>query len=207
MTTTPDVSAASAPVRVLDVELLALDLSTCTRCTGSLAHLETAVEAVRQVAEWTGVELRVRKIRIDSEQEALRHRFTSSPTIRVAGRDIALETLESRCESCTELCGCAEGTSCRVWRYRGAEHDQAPIGLVVEALLREIVGAAPAAPAPQPENALELPENLRRFFAGRAALAAAAPAGCCPPAERATCCAPEEKASCCSDTGSDCGCR
>ena len=36
--------------RVLEVELLALDLTSCTRCTGTLAHIEEAIAAVQRAA-------------------------------------------------------------------------------------------------------------------------------------------------------------
>ena len=55
----------SAP-RSLDIELLALDLSTCTRCVGTLANIETAIAAVRQVLEVTGMAVRVRQVVIGS---------------------------------------------------------------------------------------------------------------------------------------------
>lgn len=191
--------------RTLEVELLAIDLSTCTRCTGTLANIEAAIEAVRKVAEPTGTAIRLRKVLVESEAEAQRHRFASSPTVRVGGRDIVFDTLESRCDSCTDLCGCQEGTDCRVWRYQGQEFTEAPVGLVVEALLREIAGA-PAAAAAADATGFEVPENLRRFFAGKAEREHATAGACCPPAELATCCAPEEKASCCAPAASSCGC-
>jgi len=196
---------APAAARVIDVELLALDLATCTRCTGTLANIEAAIQAVRQVAEPTGTVIRLRKTVVGSAEAALRHRFVSSPTIRVGGRDIVFETLESRCDACTDLCGCAEGTRCRVWRYQGREFTEAPVGLVVEALLRELAGAQPAPGEPEPAD-VHLPENLRRFFAGRAALGTAAGDPCCPPTEQASCCAPEEKSACCAPAAATCGC-
>lgn len=192
---------STQPARVLDVELLALDLSTCTRCTGTLANIERAIETLRPVVEATGAEIRLRKAVVASEEEARRHRFVSSPTIRVDGRDIVFETRESACGSCSDLCGFSEATDCRVWSYQGAEHEEAPVGLVVEALLRELVGTPERLAAPVPEaGSYAVPENLRRFFAGKAAKAAPAPAataGCCAVEELATCCAPEAKSSCC----------
>ncbi len=206
MTTNPARPTTTPPAtRTLEVELLAIDLSTCTRCTGTLANIEAAIEAVRRVAEPTGTAIRLRKILVASEAEAQRHRFVSSPTVRVGGRDIVFDTLESRCDSCTDLCGCQEGTSCRVWHYQGQEFTEAPVGLVVEALLREIAGA-PAAAAPIGAVAFEVPENLRRFFAGKAEREPATAGACCPPAELATCCAPEAKASCCAPAATSCGC-
>jgi hypothetical protein len=190
--------------RVVDVELLALDLTSCTRCTGSLANIEAAIAAVQQVAAPTGTSIRLHKILVDSEEAARRHRFVSSPTIRVAGRDIVFETKESLCDSCTDLCGCSEGTSCRVWSYQGGEYTEAPVGLVVEALLREIV--APPTAFGAAESATEVPENLRRFFAGKATSSDDSAAACCPPAEQTDCCAPAEKESCCAPAATTCGC-
>ena len=106
--------------------------------------------------------------------------------------------------------------------YRGQEYTEPPTELIVEAILRHIYGA-PA--APPPTRPYEMPENLRRFFAGRTAaaqqvlpapdlqLTEAAPAseggqlGCCPPAEQQRCCDASAKADCCgADTESGCGC-
>ena len=140
----PEPPPQSAPSRVLDLELLALDLGTCTRCVGTLANIEAAIEIVRPVLAVTGTSVRVETMIVGSEDEARRHRFTSSPTIRIDGRDIVFDTLESRCEPCTDLCGCDEGTSCRVWRYQDQEHTEAPVGLVAEALLRGVFGGAAA---------------------------------------------------------------
>jgi hypothetical protein len=198
--------------RVVDVELLAIDLSTCTRCTGTLGNIEEAIAAVRRVAEPTGSSIRLRKTLIQTEEQALQHRFVSSPTIRINGRDIVFETRESRCDSCTDLCGCDEGTSCRVWSYQGQEHTEAPVGLVVEALLREIAGtSSTGSPSAASVVSFTVPENLRRFFAGRAGKEAdrtgEAEAACCPPSELATCCAPTEKAACCAPAASTCGCN
>lgn len=193
--------------RVIDLELLALDLSTCTRCVGSLANIETAIEAVRPALEATGKSVRVRKVVVHSEEEARRYRFVSSPTIRIGGHDIVFDTQESKCESCTDLCGCTEGTSCRVWRYQGAEHTEAPVGLIVEALLREVAGARADAPLAEAGDH-ELPANLRDFFAGKASRAAAAASACCSTSEQASCCEPADKVSCCGEPQAvACGCR
>lgn len=194
--------------RVLALELLALDLGSCTRCVGTLTNIETAIDAVRPVLAVTGTAVRVERVVIESEEQARRYRFTSSPTIRIDGRDIVLEGLESRCESCTDLCGCDEGTSCRVWRYQGQEHTEAPVGLITEALLRGILGDAPAVGAASTEEENEVPENLRRFFAAKAARRGAEAGPCCSPSEQAACCAPTEMDACCgSSEPASCGCR
>lgn len=189
-------------LRVIDVELLALDLGTCTRCLGTLENIEAAIETVRSVLEVTGTEVRLKKILIESEEQARQHRFVASPTIRINGRDITLEILESECDSCTDLCGCNEGTNCRVWRYQGQEHTEAPAGLVVEALLRQILGGDTEV-APEPPDYEGVPENLRRFFAGKIAKELGEARSCCSPAELETCCKPAEKASCCGTAESE----
>lgn len=195
------------PTRELDVELLALDLDTCTRCVGTLANIEEAIEMVQRVLGVTGIQVRIRKTLIESEEQARRHRFETSPTVRINGRDTAFETLVSHCDSCTELCGCDEGTNCRVWRYGGQEYTEAPVGLVVEAILGEVYGEAPQA-APEPAVYEDVPENLSRFFAGRSTIEASAASSCCSAQEQEACCEPAAKTSCCgSGEGESCGCQ
>lgn len=170
---------------VIDIELLALDLTRCTRCLGTLDNIEKAIDVVRPVLEATEARINVRKVVIESEEQARQYRFVTSPTVRINGKDIAFETLESECDSCTDLCGCDEGTHCRVWPYRGEEHREAPVGLVVEAILREIVESRQHTVEATPAYG-EVPENLLRFFRCRSAA---------PPAT-ATCCAPSETSGC-----------
>lgn len=194
--------------RVIDIELLAIDLTSCTRCVGTLQNILTAVEAVRHTLGTAGLEVQLRRTLVESEEQAKRHRLRSSPTVRVNGHDIALEARESRCTACTALGGCAEGTTCRIWRYHGRDYSEAPVGLIVEQLLRAARDdRAGSAIEPPPYD--EVPDNLKRFFAGRSARTAETLTGpCCPPAEQQGCCEPAEKTSCCgTTTGRSCGCR
>ena len=170
---------------VIDIELLALDLTSCTRCVGTLDNIERAIDTIRPVLEVTGAQVNVRKLAIESEEPARQYQFVTSPTVRINGRDIAFETLESECESCTDLCGCDEGTSCRVWPYRGEEYTEAPVGLVVESILREIFGSSSESVGDAPTYR-GVPENLRRFFRSKSAARPAAQS-CCPPTEQETC--------------------
>ena len=96
-------------------------------------------------------------------------------------------------------------------RYQGQEYTEAPVGLIVDALLREVYSGAPPLGAPPARG--DVPENLTRFFSGKAAKAAPA-SSCCAPQEHTTCCAPTAKAACCGpspSTGStgtaSCGCK
>ncbi|QOR38565.1 DUF2703 domain-containing protein [Billgrantia diversa] len=191
----------------IDIELLALDLTSCTRCAGTLENIEKAIEIVRPAAEAVGTRLNVTRIIIDSEAQAARHRFISSPTVRVNGIDLAFETRESRCDSCTTLSGSDEGTSCRIWHYRGEEYTEAPVGLVVESLLRVLAGQRSTETAPVAYEGV--PDNLRRFFAGKAAGQGSASQPRCDESEQSTCCQPQAKAECCGPSVEEnsCGCR
>jgi hypothetical protein len=95
---------SDVPAAGIDIELLALDLTTCSRCTGTLANIKRAIETIRPVLETTGRHVVLRTIVIESEPQARQHQFVTSPTVRVNGSDITFETLESRCEDCTDLC-------------------------------------------------------------------------------------------------------
>jgi hypothetical protein len=190
--------------RTIEVDFLYLDLTTCSRCRASDASLRAAVEVLRPVLDALGASIEVRKTLVETEEQARALRFVSSPTIHVNGRDIARELIESSCSECGELCGCGGGVDCRVWHYRGEQHTEAPIGMIVEAILAEI-GPAGAARSEEPMST-DVPENLKRFFAGVGA--ARNTASCCSADEQATCCDPAEKAGCCGDAASSsCGCR
>lgn len=168
--------------RTLTIELLALDLSTCSRCTGSLSNLEQAIASLQSVLALTGTVVQFRKILVESEARAKQLRFVSSPTIRVNGHDIILETTESPCGDCSDISGSAGGTACRTWSYQGETHTEAPVGMIVDAILRELdQNAAPPSVVP---FAIEVPQNLQQFFQDKAQKAttcgarSAVPCGC-----------------------------
>lgn len=197
-------NTTTAPTRTIEIELLALDLQSCGRCTGTDRNLEDAIKTVAAVLRETGAAVKTTKHIVTTADEAQRLRFVSSPTIRIDGRDIALELRESSCKDCGDLCGCEGGVDCRVWVWQGREHLEAPKPLIVDALLRAY-GSAPAGGAPEPYR---MPENLRTYFAALAVKTAAAGPGdeCC---DRTACCEPSEKSACCgSGAGAgECGCK
>jgi hypothetical protein len=156
--------------RTVAIDFLFLDASTCGRCQGTGANLDAALTAVEGVLQATGTEADVRRIHVRSAEQARELRFVSSPTIRVNGRDIAPDVRESECGP--DGCGCAPGTSCRVWSYGGRDHVEAPVALIVDAVLAELYAGSPRADAPAREHAL--PDNLARVFA-----AGASTGGCC----------------------------
>lgn len=160
------------------IELLALDLESCGRCTRTSRNLDEALEQVAGALRATGAGVTVRRTVVRDAEEARQLRFLSSPTIRVNGKDIALELRESRCGDCGAACGGAAGVDCRVWVWRGEEHVEAPKAMIVDAILRAYGEAVPSAAVARPAPAeYALPENLRRVFAGKGA------APCCSPAE------------------------
>ncbi|KYH33426.1 DUF2703 domain-containing protein [Neomoorella mulderi] len=150
--------------RTLDIEFLYLDLDACTRCRGTGRNLEEALNEVAGVLQATGIKVNLKKIHVQTEEQALALGFVSSPTIRINGRDIQLEVRESLCESCGDLCG--EDVDCRVWVYQGKEYTEAPKGMIIEAILKHVYGGGMEAPAER-EVPKELPDNLKRFFAAK----------------------------------------
>ena len=159
--------------RTITIELLAIDLSTCSRCNGSLANVEQAIAILQQVLASTDTVVQFRKILVESEAQAKQLQFISSPTIRVNGRDIVLETTESHCGDCSNISGSQGGTACRTWFYQGESHTEAPVGMIVDAILRQIYGNESLIPVAS--NPIEVPQNLQQFFQDKAKKVAA----CC----------------------------
>ena len=192
-------------IRKIDIDFMFVDLDACTRCKGTNVNLETALKTVGTVAESAGAQVTVRKILVDTEDKARELSFVSSPTIRINGRDIALELRESSCASCGEACGCEGGIDCRVWIHEGEEHTVAPVPMIVNAILAAVYGTKEVVPIRQ----TEVPENLKRFFAAKAAKTQSS---CCGAEEQAVCCEPDQKLVCCAPVEqtmqqAGCGCR
>ena len=188
------------------IELLFLDLTKCGRCRAADRSLEAALDLVRGEVEATGIKVELARIHVQSAEQASELGFASSPTIRVNGRDIAPELRESSCgsEACTD--GCGEQIACRVWVHRGQEYASPPVAMIVDAILREVY-AEHAMEHPADAQPYALPENLDRFFAGKAA-APARRAACCSAEEQRSCCEPADKAACCgTSSAGGCGCR
>ncbi|HET6466334.1 MAG TPA: DUF2703 domain-containing protein [Nitrospiria bacterium] len=196
---------SSVTRRKIEIDFLCVDLTACTRCIGTDANLEEALSEVSRILEAAGAEVSVRKTLVESEEQAKALGFFSSPTIRINGKDIALEFRESRCESC-EACAGNVPVNCRVWVFQGQEYTEAPKAMIMDAILREIYGGTPSKKPPaRPRKRLDVPENLRRFFSGKAAIKQSS---CCPPAEQTDCCEASEKAACCEISDSNaCGCK
>lgn len=141
------------------IDFLFLDLNVCARCQGTDTSLDEALSEVSAVLNATGVEVGVNKINVVSEELAVKHKFVSSPTIRVNGRDIQMDIKESLCESCGDLCG--DEVDCRVWVYQGKEYTVPPKAMIIEAILREVYGGSENR---EEEPEYSLPDNLKKFY-------------------------------------------
>jgi hypothetical protein len=196
------------PNHLIEIDFLYLDLTTCTRCVGSDENLKEAIAIVSPALALSGKHITLNHILIDSEETAVAHQFVTSPTVRVNGRDIAEEMKESQCDTCTDLCGCEEGTDCRVWVYQGEEFNQAPTALIVEAIMQAAY-RPPIAAKVDVGQYKEVPINLQRFFSAKTEPAAAEAASCCSTSVQQSCCEPTEKPDCCGDTATTelCGCQ
>lgn len=157
------------PKRVL-IEYLYLDLTVCDRCIGTDQVLDRAVAAVTPALELAGFQVCYEKKVMDCRKTAEQHRFLSSPTILVNGRDICDTVLESDCGCCASISGTQ--VDCRVFEYEGRRYEVPPIAMLTEAILK---GAF--RPMEKQDAPFELPENLKRFFAGREKLSSC----CCGP--------------------------
>lgn len=145
--------------RKVQIDFLYLDLDMCTRCVGTDAVLEQALDDVKELLNAAGMEVLVNKYHIKTEQDAVLHRFISSPTIRVNGMDIIDDIKENNCESCGDLC--CDTVDCRVWTYEGLEYTVPPKELIVDSILKTVYSRKKAA---NKETPFILPDNLKRFF-------------------------------------------
>lgn len=149
--------------KVLNVDLLVINLDICERCVPTGDQLRTAVQLLKPVADALGIELRHHEIVVRTPAEAKVNALLSSPTIRLNGRDIAQDIRESVCESCGDLTNNNTSIDCREWHYRGKVFPYAPLPLLVEAIMSAMLNIDKM-PLVIPDPLEELPENLQRYF-------------------------------------------
>ena len=172
----------------LDIEFLLLDLSVCGPCQGTEGILDQAVSEVTPILEGSGFDITVRKIHVESEEQARDLGFISSPTIRINGRDVQPNISEKPCDCCGDICGGTE-VSCRVWVYRGEEYWAPPKAMIIDAILSEAYGGSEEVVDSTPQPA-DVPENLKRFFTGKEEVESKSSVICCDPSELSRCCPP-----------------
>lgn len=168
--------ANGSSLQQIPVELMYIDIEVCGRCQGTRAALYAALQEVAPIAIGLGVQFHVKETLIENAEQARQARFQLSPTIRVAGLDIAPSAEKSLCKDCGTLI-CEGKVDCRVWSYRDQKYNAPPKELIVESLLR----AALTIPTDKTDSDdFVLPENLVGFFAAKSALVH--------PTTRASCC-------------------
>ena len=145
----------------LRIDYLYLDLHTCDRCIGTDAVLDEVVETLRPALTTAGYAVEYRKTEIETPELAAQYRFLSSPTVLVNGTDIFGEVKESDCGCCGEIAG--TDIDCRVFEANGKRYEVPTKEMLANAILKSL--NAP----PKRREPYVLPENLRRFFDGKAA--------------------------------------
>ena len=76
------------------------------------SHYPQAIERIKQVLTEEGIDAEINEIQITSEEEAQKHDFSGSPTIRIDGED--LESEEERQQGHAHVYD-----SCRIYNYKG----------------------------------------------------------------------------------------
>lgn len=142
------------------IDFLYLDLNVCERCQGTETNLDLAIRDVSTVLEAAGFDIKVNKVNIISKELANEYEFVSSPTIRINGKDIALDVKESSCKACGDLCG--DDVDCRVWNYEGEEYTEPPKELIINAILKVVYGEK--AELEDKKAEYKVPDNLNKFF-------------------------------------------
>lgn len=157
------------------VEYLYLDLHTCERCIGTDGVLDEVVMTLTPSIRLAGYEIEYNKIEMKTAEIAVKHRFLSSPTIRVNGQDICGPVKENSCGCCSEISG--SDVDCRVFEYKGETYEVPPKAMLAEAILTSVFGQTGSGCSC---GGYELPENLRDFFEGKKSMSSCScGGGCC----------------------------
>lgn len=154
-------NAEASAKRKLQIEYLYLDLNTCDRCIGTDAVLEEVIEVLRPALELAGYAIDYQKREMSTPTLAEQYRFLSSPTILVNGQDIFGTVQESVCGCCGEIAGV--DIDCRVFEYEGKTYEVPTKEMLANAILKSLT-MQPTCSC----GTYELPENLKRFYEGKA---------------------------------------
>jgi len=120
------------------VEFLYFDQSHCLRCQMSEKSLEASLNHLKEAIQEVELEVELRKVPLTFEEEAQKKGFTTSPTIKINGKDVEEiihgepRQTKSYCGSCSTFCG--EDTECRTFSYDGKTYQYIPRKMIVEAI-------------------------------------------------------------------------
>ena len=145
-------------MKTIVVDFMYLDLNTCERCVATDDNLDCALSILSDALRAMGYTVKRNKIEIKTKELAVKHRFLSSPTIRVNGVDICGEIKENWCKDCVSLSD-GRDVDCRVFSYNGKEVDQPPVPMIIDGILKVLYGNLSAS-----EDEYKLPDNLEKFF-------------------------------------------
>jgi hypothetical protein len=148
--------------KVVHVEYLYLDLTSCSRCIGTDRVLDEVVSKLTPMLEMAGYAVTYSKMEIETEEMAKSYQFMSSPTIRVNGRDITLSVQESQCGCCSDISG--TDVDCRVFEYEGQSYEIPPKEMLTESIIAAVFTESACCAG---ANEYRLPENLKQFYAGK----------------------------------------
>ena len=109
---------------------------------------------------WHQYQLSYRKQEVYTVEIAASYRFLSSPTILVNGQDIFDTITESDCGCCGDIAGVQ--VDCRVFEHDGKTYEVPTKEMLADAILKTIYH-----PTACTCGEYQLPENLKRFFAGK----------------------------------------
>lgn len=151
-----------SPPEKIVIEYLYLDLQTCERCIGTDQVLEEVVKELIPALQLAGYEVEYEKIEMETEESARKHRFLSSPTIRVNGIDICQSVAENSCGCCSEISG--TDVDCRVFEFEGETYEVPPAKMLARSVLQVIFGRIEHTGSVEE---YKLPENLKEFFDGK----------------------------------------
>jgi hypothetical protein len=130
--------------------------------------LQTLIDILGNI----GHKVELNKNFIETEAQAIKHQFISSPTIRINGRDIQMNVKESYCDSCSSLANDAS-IYCRTWKFNGEEYSAPPQALIIDAVLSEIYSDDGIANTKIINHEkYQLPENLEEYFLNKDQLCA-----------------------------------
>ena len=146
----------------IKIEYLYLDLHTCARCVGTDSVLEDVIKVLTPAFALAGYRISYRKTEIATEEDAILHRFVSSPTIRVNGKDIWNSVQENNRGCCGDIAGTQ--VNCRVYSYKGKLYEVPPAEMIAEAILK--MAFQPKVFSLRLERYI-LPDNLKKFFDGK----------------------------------------
>jgi len=153
MNIAPESNLQPVEIDYIEVDMPGTAREGCSSCDDARARLDKALALVSPVLETLGIRPAVRHLKVCSTREAELLRVWGSPTIRIGSADLHPEHRGLR--DAHPQAGGEE----RVWVWRGQEHNQPPVEMMTEALLRMA-----AEPAEQRPGAYQLPPYLKRFI-------------------------------------------